>query len=39
MCRALSAKSVYANIDVNKFTQVLINLVSNAFKFTLNAAP
>ena len=30
----LPAEPVYANIDVNKFTQVLINLVSNAFKFT-----
>ena len=25
---------VYANLDVNKFTQVIINLVSNAVKFT-----
>ena len=30
----LPAEPVYANVDVNKFTQVLINLVSNAFKFT-----
>jgi two-component system sensor histidine kinase VicK len=30
----LPAESVYANLDVNKFNQVLINLVSNAFKFT-----
>ena len=30
----LPAEPVYANIDVNKFTQVLINLVSNGFKFT-----
>ncbi|TGE17396.1 PAS domain-containing sensor histidine kinase [Hymenobacter elongatus] len=33
----LPAEPVYANIDVNKFTQVLINLVSNAFKFTPDA--
>ncbi len=33
----LPAAPVYANIDVNKFTQVLINLVSNAFKFTPDA--
>ena len=25
---------LYANLDVNKFTQVLLNLVSNALKFT-----
>ncbi len=25
---------LYANLDVNKFTQVLLNLVSNAIKFT-----
>ena len=31
---SLPAEPVYASIDVNKFTQVLINLVSNAFKFT-----
>jgi two-component system sensor histidine kinase VicK len=31
---ALPAEPVYANVDVNKFTQVLTNLVSNAFKFT-----
>ena len=30
----LPAEPIYANLDVNKFTQVLINLVSNAFKFT-----
>jgi two-component system sensor histidine kinase VicK len=30
----LPAKPIYANVDVNKFTQVLINLVSNALKFT-----
>jgi len=30
----LPAESIYANLDVNKFNQVLINLVSNAFKFT-----
>jgi len=30
----LPAEPVYANIDVNKFTQVLINLVANALKFT-----
>jgi len=33
----LPVEPVYANIDVNKFTQVLINLVSNAFKFTPDA--
>jgi len=33
----LPAEPIYANIDVNKFTQVLINLVSNAFKFTPDA--
>jgi two-component system sensor histidine kinase VicK len=27
---------VYANLDVNKFAQVLTNLVSNALKFTLD---
>ena len=31
---ALPTEPVYANLDVNKFTQVLTNLVSNAFKFT-----
>jgi two-component system sensor histidine kinase VicK len=31
---ALPAEPVYAHLDVNKLTQVLINLVSNAFKFT-----
>ena len=31
---SLPAEPIYANLDVNKFTQVLINLVSNAFKFT-----
>ena len=30
----LPAEPIYVNLDVNKFTQVLINLVSNAFKFT-----
>jgi two-component system sensor histidine kinase VicK len=30
----LPAEPVYANLDVNKFTQVLNNLVSNAIKFT-----
>ncbi len=30
----LPAETLYANLDVNKFTQVLINLVSNALKFT-----
>ncbi|MGI4866307.1 MAG: ATP-binding protein [Janthinobacterium lividum] len=31
---ALPTEPVYASLDVNKFTQVLSNLVSNAFKFT-----
>ncbi|WP_310396249.1 ATP-binding protein [Hymenobacter sp.] len=31
---SLPAEPIYANLDVNKFTQVLINLVSNALKFT-----
>ena len=31
---ALPTKPVYANLDVNKFTQALLNLVSNALKFT-----
>lgn len=31
---ALPAAPVYAHVDVNKFNQVLTNLVSNAFKFT-----
>ena len=31
---SLPAEPVYANVDVNKFTQVIINLVSNALKFT-----
>ncbi|MFD1468203.1 ATP-binding protein [Hymenobacter caeli] len=31
---ALPAAPVYAALDVNKFTQVLINLVANAVKFT-----
>ncbi|MGI4738571.1 MAG: PAS domain-containing sensor histidine kinase [Janthinobacterium lividum] len=30
----LPTEPVYANVDVNKFAQVLNNLVSNAFKFT-----
>lgn len=30
----LPTEPIYANLDVNKFPQVLINLVSNAFKFT-----
>ena len=30
----LPAEVVYVNLDVNKFTQVVINLVSNAMKFT-----
>ena len=30
----LPATPLYANLDVNKFTQVLLNLVSNAMKFT-----
>ena len=34
---SLPVEPVYANIDVNKFTQVLINLVGNAFKFTPDA--
>ena len=31
---SLPTDPIYVNLDVNKFTQVLINLVSNAFKFT-----
>ena len=31
---ALPAEAVYVNMDVSKFTQVVINLVSNAIKFT-----
>jgi two-component system sensor histidine kinase VicK len=31
---SLPTEPVYANLDVNKFSQVLTNLVSNAFKFT-----
>jgi two-component system sensor histidine kinase VicK len=30
----LPPEPLYANLDVNKFNQVLTNLVSNAFKFT-----
>ncbi|MBF9239768.1 hypothetical protein I2I05_20410 [Hymenobacter sp. BT683] len=30
----LPARPVYVNLDVNKFAQVLINLVNNALKFT-----
>ena len=30
----LPAQAVYVNLDVSKFTQVVINLVSNAMKFT-----
>ena len=33
----LPAAPLYANLDVNKFTQVLLNLVSNALKFTPDA--
>jgi two-component system sensor histidine kinase VicK len=31
---SLPTEPIYANLDVNKFCQVIINLVSNAFKFT-----
>ncbi|MDQ2795398.1 MAG: ATP-binding protein [Bacteroidota bacterium] len=31
---SLPAEPVYVNLDVSKFTQVIINLVSNAMKFT-----
>jgi two-component system sensor histidine kinase VicK len=31
---SLPTEPVYAYLDVNKFTQVLTNLISNAFKFT-----
>ncbi|MDQ2771284.1 MAG: ATP-binding protein [Bacteroidota bacterium] len=34
---SLPAAPLYANLDVNKFTQVLLNLVSNALKFTPDA--
>lgn len=30
----LPAEPLYANLDINKFSQVLLNLVSNALKFT-----
>lgn len=30
----LPTEPLYANLDVNKFTQVIINLISNAIKFT-----
>jgi two-component system sensor histidine kinase VicK len=33
---SLPTDPVYASLDVNKFSQVLTNLVSNAFKFTPN---
>ena len=33
----LPAAPLYANLDVNKFTQVLLNLVSNSLKFTPDA--
>ena len=33
----LPTTPLYANLDVNKFTQVLLNLVSNALKFTPDA--
>ena len=31
---SLPAAPLYANLDVNKFTQVVLNLVSNSLKFT-----
>lgn len=34
---SLPARPVYVNLDVNKFAQVLINLVNNAIKFTPDA--
>lgn len=34
---SLPAEPLYVNLDVNKFTQVLINLVNNALKFTPDA--
>lgn len=34
---SLPTEALYVNLDVSKFTQVIINLVSNAMKFTRDA--